>query len=252
MVNIQVVNRVIATLKKYYESDTAIPGSLEDTVEHCMAAGRDNLAAALTMELIAGLNPNADKIIPQYPDCQCTECMKSEAIFLQHLRDGINTLEESLAATRGRMEEHIDELHVKLANTPDAKALAARQNAAYAAMHDRVARHLEAKLGSCYLTYSAYRTDHEDVVIDNLDEVPIPGKVRIVMDRDTFYGGDGSRNFRSEVLDSPTWLQLCVEAEAMIGVTMNAHHSFLEAVRPYPEDQQDEDGVTLLQFCMGS
>lgn len=77
-----------------------------------------------------------------------------------------------------------------------------------------------------------------DIVVDNLDEVPIEGQLIL---RDRLY--------ESEVVESPTWLQLCALAEEMIHVTGDTHHCFLEAV--YINHIRN-DGIKVVHFSMGS
>lgn len=91
-----------------------------------------------------------------------------------------------------------------------------------------------------WVDYSAYGTDDEDVPLDNLDAVAIPGKCIVYHEATEFYGGRKSQDYVSEVLDSPTWLRLCVEANRMIGVTRDKHHVFLEGV-----DEEDWDDIPL-------
>jgi hypothetical protein len=68
--------------------------------------------------------------------------------------------------------------------------------------------------------------------LDNLDEVPIRGKVKFRAGRDEFYGGAASRDYESPVLEDPTWLDLCVHANRMILTTGDEHHCFLEGFAP--------------------
>ncbi len=61
-----------------------------------------------------------------------------------------------------------------------------------------------------------------------------------------------SMDYRSDVLENPTWLQVAVHADEMIRVTNDHHHVFLEGLDKLPKKQQTEAGVTLYEFCMGS
>jgi len=98
------------------------------------------------------------------------------------------------------------------------------------------------------VTYSAYGTDEEDEPIDNLDEVAVSGKVRLVAERETFFGGARSKAYRSPVLMNPTWLEVCVYANEMIKTTRDEHHCFLEGLQL----QGQEEDVAIYEFCMGS
>ena len=108
--------------------------------------------------------------------------------------------------------------------------------------HDDMGRRVEAALEvagfvpkDSFVIYSAYRSvegplprDGHWPVYDNLDEVPLQGRFRIVYKGDAYWGtGQG---FESEILESPTWLELCVVAEQQIRTTGDLHHVFLEGI----------------------
>lgn len=116
---------------------------------------------------------------------------------------------------------------------------------ALVAIWKRVRDHVGSR---CIVDYSAYRDDENDIPIDNLDEISIVGKVRFRMPSDAFYGGGRSRDWESPVLESPTWLDLCVQANDMIRVTRDRHHCFLEGF----DVTGQEDGVQIACFSMGS
>lgn len=100
----------------------------------------------------------------------------------------------------------------------------------------------------CVVDYSAYELDKNDLAIDNLDEVAVEGKVRFRAGRDKFWGGKASQDWESPVLENPTWLDLCVHANAMILATNDHHHCFLEGVEITGQDGD----VKLAEFSMGS
>ncbi len=102
--------------------------------------------------------------------------------------------------------------------------------------------------------YSAYNCDdsEDEVPIDNLDEVAAIDRVRLIGRADPSWGGPNSQEYRSEVLENPTWLQVTVCADAMIRVTKDGHHCFLEGIKLLPDAEQTEPGVTLWEFEMGS
>ena len=91
--------------------------------------------------------------------------------------------------------------------------------------------------------YSAYVNEPGD----NLDKLAVRGKAIFVEGHDPFWG-EGSPYF-GEVLENPTWLDMCVEAERMIRTTGDVHHQFLEGVHPTGDER---DGVPLYAFIMGS
>lgn len=98
------------------------------------------------------------------------------------------------------------------------------------------------------VSYSAYPTDPaDDEPLDNLDAVAVPGRVAFVSsDNEVRWGG--GKPYRSPVVENPTWLQVCVYANAMIQRTKDRHHVFLEGV----DKVRTEDGVDVYEFSMGS
>jgi hypothetical protein len=87
------------------------------------------------------------------------------------------------------------------------------------------------------VTYSAYPTEPQGVPVDNLDDVPIKGKVQII-----------GENYHSGLLQSPTWLELCFHCNQMIHLSGDYHHIFLEDIRVNKKDK----GVKICKFDMGS
>lgn len=112
-------------------------------------------------------------------------------------------------------------------------------------MDDKIAKAIK---GEVLVIYSAYETDENDEPIDNLDEIAAIGKIILVCKRCEFYGGDGSKNYRSDVLENPTWLQVAVCANEMIKVTRDEHHVFLEGLYK----KRTRNGITTYELAMGS
>lgn len=100
------------------------------------------------------------------------------------------------------------------------------------------------------VVFSAY--DEDDNSINNLDAVALKGTVRLLGFADEFWGGKRSKDYRSEVMTDPTWLQCCVAADAMIRTTRDQRHAFLEGFDKLPPVKRTEQGVTLYEFVMGS
>src|SRR5579859_390858 len=94
--------------------------------------------------------------------------------------------------------------------------------------------------------FSAFGQDAEGLPLDNLDQVAVDCPCRFVQKHDPFFGK--GRDYPSEIVASPTWLQLCRLANSMILTTGDQHHVFLEGVNPLRE----ESGVKILEFEMGS
>ena len=98
------------------------------------------------------------------------------------------------------------------------------------------------------VTYTAY--PFEMVPVDNLSKVAIKGKVRFVQPYNERFDHSGSGgDYISELLESPTMLEVALLAEDMIRTTGDRHHHCLEALRVAVE--QPEEGVKHLNFCMG-
>jgi len=103
---------------------------------------------------------------------------------------------------------------------------------------DRVEQYLEEKsvpVDRQMVTYSAYPAD--PIPVDNLDEVPIKGRVQII-----------GENYDSGLLQSPTWLELCYHCNCMIHLSGDYHHIYLEDIR----ETKKVKGVKICKFGMGS
>jgi hypothetical protein len=83
------------------------------------------------------------------------------------------------------------------------------------------------------IIYQAYN----DNVEDNLDEVPIKGKLQISQ------GG-----FSSDILDSPTWLELSAVANEQVKTTKNFNNRYLKNIRVLEE----KNGIKICQFLLDS
>lgn len=81
-------------------------------------------------------------------------------------------------------------------------------------------------------------------------EVAIEGEVVVVAEKDSFYGGDTSRSFRSKVLVNPTWGVLFGQFRLAMAKTLDVHHTFFEGV--YPAREQPENGPKVYEFSAGS
>lgn len=107
---------------------------------------------------------------------------------------------------------------------------------------------VEAALGhKLVVNYVAYEEDERGMPIDNLDDVAIVGRVRLIAAKDD-WGGEKSRSWEGKILESPTWLTIVIEANAMMRRTRNLHHCFLEGF----EIVHQEGDVQIANFVMGS
>lgn len=102
-----------------------------------------------------------------------------------------------------------------------------------------------------FISFSAYE-DYQN----NLDEVAIEGRVMMKTEHQSFFGGmaeENRKDYESEVLENPTWLDLCLCANDMINLTGDNHHIFLEAVHKTGQFTLDDKSFVLIyDFSMGS
>ena len=107
-----------------------------------------------------------------------------------------------------------------------------------------------------YVNYCTYKQDSSGNIINNLNEIPIKGKYKVVRGYDEMYDRNYTDNewvknlekkgedYTSEELDSPTWLELTWYANEAILTTQDFYHKYLEDI--YIND----DGEHL--FALGS
>ncbi len=100
--------------------------------------------------------------------------------------------------------------------------------------------------------FSAYNDDYTN----NLAEVAIEGRVQIVSKKEGFFGMmkvDLREDYKSEIMQDPTWLDLCLCANDMINCTGDNHHIFLEGVHKTGSFTLDDKSFILIyDFSMGS
>ena len=188
----------------------------------------------------------------------CGELSLCDACFRATKQDRALAEVDHLAGTReivgGAMEGYndrrFDRLYERAMNPIDARVEAAW----LAAGHKKVR-----------VQYSSYETDADDVPIDNLDQpathwesanvkggerrdVPIAGRCVLYRPANDYFGGPRSKDYVSDVLANPTWLEVAVCANAAIRRTRDRHHVFLEGL----EYCGDEGGVPVYEIVMGS
>lgn len=119
-----------------------------------------------------------------------------------------------------------------------------RYDAAMQAIEDKViAACRAAGHADVHVLYSCYPCDEDDVPVDNLDKVAVRG--RVIVGRPS---ADGDAAYNSPVLLNPTWLQLCVQANASIEATGDYHHVFFEGLDP----RKNLNGNKVRRLVMGS
>jgi hypothetical protein len=102
---------------------------------------------------------------------------------------------------------------------------------AYASACDAIQSRVRHRVGAkCYVVFSAYQLDVDKLPIDNLDDVPVPGNVKIKGDRTRT--ARGSRSYESQVLVDSSWLELCVIAneQIMAGRSRDQRQRYLERI----------------------
>ena len=113
-------------------------------------------------------------------------------------------------------------------------------------MNDAIADKLD---GNAVVYYSAYKTSKATGdPLNNLNSIAVRGKVIFREKTDAFWA-DGGKDYQSEVLENPTWLDVAVAADEMIRTTGDRHHIYLESIHPMNEKI---DGVKVYEFWMGS
>jgi len=82
----------------------------------------------------------------------------------------------------------------------------------------------------------------------DLDAVAFEGRCRIFAEGSGFFGGKKSRDYLSEVLESPTWAEVFIHSLKSQLNTLDFSHSYFEGVRECGESE----GVTILRLQLGS
>lgn len=108
------------------------------------------------------------------------------------------------------------------ADDPEADATLDAWEARDDAIQARLAAQIE---GEMRVIYAAAPDDAEELPLDNLDDVAVRGPVCFVeVDAE-----DGER-FESDVLESPTWMQVAILANRMMCELKYDHHVYLEGI----------------------
>lgn len=102
----------------------------------------------------------------------------------------------------------------------------------------RAAGHAEQRV-----IFSGYPVDKDEIPVDNLDRVAVRGRVIVL-----YRVPAPQESYISPVLLDPTWLTLCVYANAAIDVTGDHHHVHFEGLH----GRRAVDGVKIRSLVMGS
>ena len=112
----------------------------------------------------------------------------------------------------------------------------------YNTIQDTVEKAIKEDGQEVWLKYSAYEWDENDMPINNLKEVPIKGNVVLLSEE-----GD----FRSEILESPTWLEIAVVTNKMCLETECIYNVFLEELSVY-ETHVEKTPISEATIIMGN
>ena len=115
--------------------------------------------------------------------------------------------------------------------------------AAFDAIQDRVKATVNQK---CFVVFSAYKCDQDNVPIDNLDEVPISGNVKIRARGHRLPSGNPKKDYESEVLRNPSWLDLCAIANAHLVQRIHRRQIYLETAKVVGT----EGNVQIVEICV--
>jgi hypothetical protein len=123
----------------------------------------------------------------------------------------------------------------------------AESDKAYASACDAIQNRVERSIGpKCVVYFSAYTLDADQVPVDNLDEVPVTGKLLVRGSR--LRGGQRGKDYESCVLENPSWLDLCGIANDQIIATRDREHRYLEGI----EVVENNGDVQLTAFRLGA
>jgi hypothetical protein len=119
-------------------------------------------------------------------------------------------------------------------------------------------RQLQSRVGTAIGTSTRLRFCKYETRND-LHDIPIKGPVMFFEQHDSFWGK--GKDYKSEVIDSPTWLEIAKLAHAMIETTGDYQHIYLEDVYVIKCNPLEalikynvvlEGGTQLAAFRMGS
>jgi hypothetical protein len=118
---------------------------------------------------------------------------------------------------------------------------------AHAAAFDAIQNRVRARVNQkCFVVFSGYKRDQDNVPIDNLDDVPISGSIKIRASRERLASGNPKKDYESEVFENPTWLDLCAIANAHLVQRAHRRELYLESASVVCT----EGDVKIVEICM--
>ena len=95
--------------------------------------------------------------------------------------------------------------------------------------------------GECLIVYDAFPYNNKGLPVDNLDKIAVTGLTQV---EDEIWN-----SYHGNMIESPTWLQLAVEANNMAVASDDNHHVYFENVEVM---RTTKEGVKILSLDMGS
>ena len=117
---------------------------------------------------------------------------------------------------------------------------------AYDQRLDAIAARVEAAYPDGVVVFSAGGEDEDGLPLDCLDQVAVEGTVVFTAAHDPFFGE--GRDFRSEPITDPTWMQVVGIANLAVDCTGDEHHIYLEGI----DETASGDGVRVFELVFGS
>lgn len=143
---------------------------------------------------------------------------------------------------------------------------------------DQMKEKIAQRIAKEFVIYGVNKYDDDGMLIDNLDEIAIKGKVYFFQKYENVWQEQGEeppgkepigiaisktdpqaeieihmyigkgKDYISQLVENPTWLEVAQLADDMIQITGDYHHVYLEGI----EVIEEKDGVKKAIFCMGS
>jgi|SRR5690606_12075790 len=112
---------------------------------------------------------------------------------------------------------------------------------------EAISARVEAAYPDGVVEFSAMPDDENGLPIDVLDEIAVTGKVVFIAKNDPFFG-EGS-DYRSAVVENPTWMQVVGIANESVACTGDEHHIFLEFL---DHVGATDEGIPIYELQFGS
>lgn len=119
-------------------------------------------------------------------------------------------------------------------------------NNVYNEMREQVRQAVQAEgFHNAHAVYSAYTENANGILVNNLNETAVKGKVKFTVPA---YAVETGERPRTALFEDPTWLDATVALEQLIRMTGDYHHVFLEDIKV----EKEENGVKICNIMTGS